>query len=160
MCLNLNDYACQCKLELAFTTDAVATVCRILLSGISHFSDLLAKLIQMTTVYHSYQRCDYIFDFYSEIFFDWKTGKGYIYIVWFQYYWVQLNPQPPLLSMCSASWTTDHHRLWYHHQTGTKKAAPLPSALVQHAEQYLVKAIKSWQQVKHFPRSLSRPILF
>ena len=49
-----------------FLIDVMATVRRVPVSGISHFNDLLAKLTQMTSAYHSYGRCDYIFDLYSD----------------------------------------------------------------------------------------------
>ena len=61
-CLTSNDYVYQHKLESAFLIDVMATVRRVPVSRISHFNDLLAKLTQMTSAYHSYGRCDYIFD--------------------------------------------------------------------------------------------------
>ena len=65
-CLNSNDYSYHHKHESAFLIDVMATVHKVPLSGISNFSDLVAMLTQMMSVYHSYGRCDYIFDLYSD----------------------------------------------------------------------------------------------
>ena len=44
----------------------MAVVRRVPLTGLTHFSHLLSKFASMTHVYHSYGRCDYIFDIYSD----------------------------------------------------------------------------------------------
>ena len=44
----------------------MAAVLRLPLSGLTSFSNLLSKLLQVTDVHHRYGRCDYIFDIYNE----------------------------------------------------------------------------------------------
>ena len=44
----------------------MAAVLRLPLSGLTSFSNLLSKLVQVTYVHHRNGRCDYIFDIYNE----------------------------------------------------------------------------------------------
>lgn len=44
----------------------MATICRVPLSGLTSFSDLLSKFAEMNDVYDHYGRCDYIFDIYND----------------------------------------------------------------------------------------------
>ena len=64
--LKSEDYSYHHKPESAFLIDVMAAVRKVPLTGLSNFSDLLSKLTQMTDVYHSYGRCDYIFDIYND----------------------------------------------------------------------------------------------
>ena len=64
--LKPDDYSYHHQPESAFLVDVMAVVRRVPLTGLTHFSDLLSKFASMTLVYHSYGRCDYIFDIYSD----------------------------------------------------------------------------------------------
>ena len=60
--LKPDEYRSQHKAASAFLIDVMAAVRRVPLSGLSNFSDLLAKFAEINDVYHHYGRCDYIFD--------------------------------------------------------------------------------------------------
>ena len=60
------DYSYHQQPGSAFLIDVMATVCRTPLVGLSDFSGLLTKFTEMTDIYHTYGRCDYIFDIYDE----------------------------------------------------------------------------------------------
>ena len=64
--LTSNDYFYHHKPKSAFLIDVMAAVCRMPLTGLANFCDLLSNSTQMTDVYHQYGRCDYIFDIYSD----------------------------------------------------------------------------------------------
>lgn len=64
--LTSNDYCYHHKPKSAFLIDVMAAVRRMPLTGFKNFCDLLSHFTQMTSIYHQYGRCDYIFDIYSE----------------------------------------------------------------------------------------------
>ena len=64
--LESGDYSYHHQPESAFLIDVMATVRRVSLVGLSDFSGLLTKFTEMTDIYHTYGRCDYIFDIYDD----------------------------------------------------------------------------------------------
>ena len=64
--LKLDEYCYQHKATSAFLIDVMATICRVPLSGLTSFSDLLSKFAEMNDMYHHYGRCDCISDIYNE----------------------------------------------------------------------------------------------
>ena len=64
--LEPDQYSYHHQPESAFLVDVMAAVRRVPLSGLTDFSDLISKFASMTHVYHSYGRCDYIFDIYND----------------------------------------------------------------------------------------------
>ena len=64
--LESGDYSYHHRPGSAFLIDVMATARRIPLVGLSDFSGLLTKFTEMTDIYHTYGRCDYIFDIYDD----------------------------------------------------------------------------------------------
>ena len=64
--LESGDYSHHHQPGSVFLIDVMATVRRIPLVGLSDFSGLLTKFTEMTDIYHTYGRCDYIFDIYDD----------------------------------------------------------------------------------------------
>ena len=64
--LESGDYSYHHQPGSAFLIDIMATVHRVSLVGLSDFSALLTKFTEMTDIYHTYGRYDYIFDIYDD----------------------------------------------------------------------------------------------
>jgi len=64
--LESGDYSYHHQPGSAFLIDVMATVHRLHLVGLTDFSALLTKFTDMTDIYHTYGRCDYIFDIYDD----------------------------------------------------------------------------------------------
>ena len=182
--LEPDEYSYHHQPESAFLVDVMAAVHRVPLSGLTHFSDLISKFASMTHVYHSYGRCDYIFDIYndnpsvkdSERLRRCSASPVHMSTV------AETTPLPLCSDLCTV--LPALHSLTgcdITSKIGTKKAAlkadpkihlhgfgtttPLTSATIQRAEQYLVNVVdvgskcSNFQELRehqfHFSKSLS-----